>query len=144
MVHEHMIGQGQSRTVYAHPIMPLRVIKIARNSKGKQDNTLEWNYYHAASDDQKLWLARPIELSECGAILQMELIRHLYRIEQYPKMLPLMLRDRKPANFGMTRDGRFVSCDYALLRLEYTPDIVTPVEWNPNRIPTRPSHPVQS
>lgn len=110
------IGRGARREVYAHRENQDLVVKIQRN-KCEFDNIIEWELWHAAGyckgqSDAHKWLAKCHYLSKDGKILIQE---RTYRIHEkdYPKEVPIWMRDDLHSNFGRTLDGRFVAHDYA-------------------------------
>ena len=115
------LGSGCYRDVFECKIRPDLVVKveIPRDSGYRTfANVAEMKFWddHEFTPEVKKWLARCEFLSPDGLILLQERVTPATEIDlaRMPNKLPAFLTDRKPDNYGWTKDGRFVCCDYAM------------------------------
>lgn len=107
------IGHGLSRTVYEFLPNKDWVLKVETKSSSFQ-NVLEWEtwreFEHEDNSIVRDWLAPCIDISPCGIFMLQE---RTYKPKEYPDKIPTWLFDRKFSNFGVLKNGKFVSHDYA-------------------------------
>lgn len=114
-----LLGKGVYRDVYVFKKYPEYVIKIERDmTRANFANVTEFRNYIQNQDWTFLsdWLA-PCELiNQTGSILIQE---RVYwdgkRRKDYPMYVPGIFTDLKLKNFGWTKKGQFVCCDYSFM-----------------------------
>lgn len=112
-----MIGEGMSRRVYEINLTESVVLKVAKDSKGIQDNRDEYRIWQIVSDydEESKWFAPSLLLSECGEFL-------IQARTEKPKEsilgnnIPVFFEDAKAENWGLMYDddgiSRLVCHDY--------------------------------
>lgn len=116
------LGGGISRTVYLSRFDPTVVIKVENTAEGRFQNVREWLTWQEAEDvpGAQDWLARPLRISDDGAVMFQERTGHFNSSAKplkAPDRLPCFLSDVKAENYGWVRRGKrilFVAHDYGL------------------------------
>lgn len=110
-----LIGTGAYRDVYIFKGDDDYVVKVERDmSNGNFANICEWRNYINNKDWNFLgkYLAECTHINQTGEILIQERVYHKDKT-LYPKKIPKYFTDLKTTNFGWTKKGKFVSCDYS-------------------------------
>lgn len=105
-----VLGNGMSRSVYAHERDKSLVIKVESGGNRFQ-NVLEWEFWQTVKDTKMAkWFAPCVEISPNGIFLIQKRADMIPK-NQYPKKIPKFFTDLKYQNFGMI-GKQFVCFDY--------------------------------
>jgi hypothetical protein len=115
-----VLGEGNSRTVFAMEFDQSKVIKIEKDD-GRFQNLIEWKAWNDCKGTVlEKYLAPVHDISANGKVLIMERVMPLPTLSEAKQgasnvlkgvMLPDVLTDYKPENYGILK-GQIVCCDY--------------------------------